>query len=127
MPPFALTIYWHWSLKGRKNHGHKSTELYFLIIIEGKKIISKDQNGESKQWHERPAIFKFNLKSILVLYVTLPCTTNIAVSFALLSPCYPIHSMSVIQFSLSLSFAPPFNISPYISQIPIIPLFSASL
>ena len=23
-------------------------------------------NGESKQWHERPAIVKFNLKSILV-------------------------------------------------------------
>ena len=23
-------------------------------------------NGESKQWHERPAIFKSNLKSILV-------------------------------------------------------------
>ena len=25
MPPFALTIYWHWSLKGRTNHGYKST------------------------------------------------------------------------------------------------------
>ena len=29
-------------------------------------MLSKDHNGESKQWHERPAIVKSNLKSILV-------------------------------------------------------------
>ena len=41
MPLFALTVYWHWSLKGRKNHGHKSTfsdntllkDKYYLKIL----------------------------------------------------------------------------------------------
>ena len=31
LPLFDFTIYWHCSLKGRTNHGHKSTEFTFLI------------------------------------------------------------------------------------------------
>ena len=46
MPLFSLTMYWHWSLKGRTNHGHKST----------------DHNGKNNQWHEWPAIVKSNFK-----------------------------------------------------------------
>ena len=30
------------------------------------KILSKDHNGDSNQWHEWPAIFKSNIKLILV-------------------------------------------------------------
>ena len=67
MPLFAITIYWHWSLKGRTNYGHKSTEFTFWdnsVLKEN--IVSKDHNGESKQWHDRPAIVISNVKSILV-------------------------------------------------------------
>ena len=58
----GLTIYWHWSL------GHKYTEFTFFFdnSLLKEKILSKDHNGESKQWHERPAIVKSNLKLILV-------------------------------------------------------------
>ena len=57
MPLFALTIYWHWSLKGRTNHGHNFTELtFFDNPLLKEKILSKDHYGESKQWHEQPAI-----------------------------------------------------------------------
>ena len=52
MPLFSLTIYWHWSLK---NHGHKFT--FFDNLLLKKKILFKD-HGESKQWHELPAIVK---------------------------------------------------------------------
>ena len=45
------------SLKGRTNHGHKSTELtLFDNSLLKEKILSKDHNGESKQWYEWPAI-----------------------------------------------------------------------
>ena len=71
MPLFSLIIYWHWFLKGRTNHGHKSTELsFFDSSLLKEKILSKDQNretiGENNQWHEWPAILKSNLKLILV-------------------------------------------------------------
>ena len=68
MPLFALTIYWHWSLKERtQSWSCKSTELTFVDnSLLKEKILSKDHNGESKQWHELPAIVKSNLKSILV-------------------------------------------------------------
>ena len=67
MSMFVLTIYLHWSPKGRTNHGHKSTEFTFFdnSLLKGK-ILSKDHNGESKQWYERPAKVKSNLKSFLV-------------------------------------------------------------
>ena len=64
---FSLTIYWHWSLKGRTNYGHKSTEFtFFDSSLLKEKILSKDHYGESNQWHEWSAIVKSNLKSILV-------------------------------------------------------------
>ena len=71
MPLFALTIYWYWSLKGRTNRGHKSTEFtLFDNSLMKEKILSKDHNletnGDSNQWQEWPAIVKSNLKSILV-------------------------------------------------------------
>ena len=44
MPLFALAIYWHWSLKGRINHGHKSTEFTFFDSSLLKEKISKDHN-----------------------------------------------------------------------------------
>ena len=71
MPLFSLIIYWHWFLKERTNRGHKSTEFTFVdSLLLKKKILSEDHNwetkGESKQWHERPAIVTSYLKSILV-------------------------------------------------------------
>ena len=49
MPLFALTIYWHSSLKGRRNHGHKSKEFtFFDNSLLKENILSKDHNGESK-------------------------------------------------------------------------------
>ena len=73
MPLFALTIYWHWYLNERTNHGHKSTELTYFdssLLIEGKNIYPVDHNwennSESNQWHEWPPIVKSNLKSIFV-------------------------------------------------------------
>ena len=57
MPLFALTIYWHWSLNGCTNHGHKSTDFMFVDnSLLKKKILSTDHNGDSKQWHEWPPI-----------------------------------------------------------------------
>ena len=67
LPLFAITIYWHWSLKGLANHGHKSTEFTFMdTLLLKEKLLSKDHNCEGKQWHDRPAIVKSNLKSSLV-------------------------------------------------------------
>ena len=67
MPLFSLTIYWPWSLKGRTNHGHKSTEFtFFDSSLSKEKIFSKDHISESNQCHGWPAIVKSNLKSILV-------------------------------------------------------------
>ena len=67
MPLFSLTTYWHWSLKELTNQCHKSTEFtYFDSSLLKEKILSKDHNGESNQWHEWPAIVKSNLKSISV-------------------------------------------------------------
>ena len=68
MPLFALTVYWHWSLKGRTNHGHKSTEFIFFdnSLLKEKyylKIIIERPNDDSNQWH---VIVKSNLNSILV-------------------------------------------------------------
>ena len=38
---------------GLSNHGHKCTELtFFDNSLLKEKIISKDHNGESNQWHE---------------------------------------------------------------------------
>ena len=66
MPLFALTINLHWSLKGRTNHGHKSTKFQFVEnSILKEKMLSKDHNGKSNQWHEWLAIVKSNLKLIL--------------------------------------------------------------
>ena len=49
MPLFALTIYWHRSLKGQTNHGHKSNEFTFCDnSLLKEKILSKDHNGERK-------------------------------------------------------------------------------
>ena len=68
MPLFSLTIYWQWSLKGLTNQGHKSTEFTFVdSSLLKEKILSKDHNGESNQWHEWAAIVKSNLKSILIV------------------------------------------------------------
>ena len=69
MPLFALTIYWHLSLKGRANRGHKSTEITFFdsSLLKEKsylKIITERLKVRANQWHERPAIFKSNFKSI---------------------------------------------------------------
>ena len=45
MPLSALTIYWHFSLKGRKNRGHRSTEFtFFDSSLLKEKILSKDHN-----------------------------------------------------------------------------------
>ena len=45
MPLVALTLYWHWSLKGGINRGHKSTEFTFLdSSLLKEKILSKDHN-----------------------------------------------------------------------------------
>ena len=45
MPPFSLTIYWHWFLKGRTNRGHQSTEFtFFDSSLLKEKILSEDHN-----------------------------------------------------------------------------------
>ena len=53
MPLFALTIYWHWSLKEPTDHGHKSTECTFVddSLLKGKyylKIIMVRANSGMK-------------------------------------------------------------------------------
>ena len=46
IPPFALTINWHWSLKEHTNHGHKSTEFifYYNSLLKEKRATS-DMNA----------------------------------------------------------------------------------
>ena len=48
MPLIARTIYWQLSLKGRKNHGHESTEFIFVDnSLLKEKILYEDHNGET--------------------------------------------------------------------------------
>ena len=93
MPLFALTVYWHWFLKGHTNHGHKSTKfIFFDNSLLKEKILSKDHNGERKQWHDQPAIFKYNLNLILVFVKHSPVhafllpTSDIFINFKYIIP-----------------------------------------
>ena len=104
MPLFALTIKWHWSLKGCTDHDHKSTEFSFLdnSLLKETILFSKDHIGESRQWHERPAIVESNLKSILV-FVKHPPVVTVTQGHPLMHRQIPFakmyHHLSLILFN----------------------------
>ena len=81
MPLFSLTIYWHLSLKGCTNHGHKSTKFTFCYSLLLKaKILSKDHNGESNQWHEWPATVNLSLCETLPYAYLQACRSSCLVA-----------------------------------------------
>ena len=83
MSLFALTLYWHWSFKGCTNHGSQIYRIYIFVdnSLLKEKVLSKDHNGERKQWHEQPAIVKSNLKLILVFVKHFPGNLLLSVIF----------------------------------------------